>query len=198
MAWRETGTERDNARGTARSPFVRGGLVMRRRARLAAAVAAVLALPSVALGCNFALYDPSDKVSFGEACAATWTIKADRRVLLSPAIDLGQGMTLQEVRDGHDCAYDLSLIIHDCHTADVLLVGSDAHARSRGIEESGLEALARVIARERPSLEAIEGMAADLGAAMIERRISGQAVDVAGFALTTGCACSLFHDGGGG
>ncbi|MCC5976331.1 MAG: hypothetical protein JJT81_20105 [Rubellimicrobium sp.] len=159
---------------------------------------AAMALPEPLLACNFALYDPADKVELGEACAATWTLKTDRRVMLSPAVDLGQGMTLQDVRDGHDCGYEFSLIVHDCHSAGVLLVGSEIHSRSRESDEADLAELARHIAEARPTLDEIEVMAAADGHQVIERRISGQQVDVAGFALPTGCACSIFYDGGGG
>ncbi len=164
---------------------------------------AALLLPGAAQACRFLPYEPAEAPIFGKACTARWTLETDRMVELGEAYDLGAGITLQRLTDGNGCDMEVHLVVHDCGTADVIRIGP-VRQIAGDPDESGqaLEDLAAYLdgaeAGTPTTLAGIEERASALGLEVSARVISGQKVQAGDFDVTTGCACSLFYDGGGG
>ena len=86
----------------------------------------LVAGPGAAWACMPAPHDHETPTrSEGEAGEVTWRYGGYNVVRMSPAEDLGNGFTVQYLRDGNGCYGEVYTIVQDCATGDALAYGGN-------------------------------------------------------------------------
>ncbi|WP_112308907.1 hypothetical protein [Pseudogemmobacter bohemicus] len=87
-----------------------------------AGFAATLAV-SPALACSPAPMKPSSKAIRGENCAVSWQVSEYGTVGISAARPVAPGFVWQETYEGNACNGVVTVVVQDCRSGQVLLLG---------------------------------------------------------------------------
>ena len=165
--------------------------------RLVLALLVSMAPTGAALACSIIEFTPSDGPVRGASCSYTYYVNTARAVGLSEASDLGGGYVIQHATDGNACYREWNVVLHDCTTRNVLVIGS-ARADYPWDPEPPMydlfDQVETAAAAGRPlTLDALAGLAAAAGYGNALRVPVGTRLSINGYRVPSDCACDTFY-----
>lgn len=151
--------------------------------------------PVPALACSPVLFTPSETPVYGERCAIVTHVDPIRAVGLSALTDLGRGFAFQDVFDGNACYWEANLLVHDCASGEMLVIGEDDRALMTEPRQTGIDRITEAMqsAGATLSLDALSAMAEAEGYATRLRVPAGTRLSVNGHGVPTSCACDTLR-----
>ncbi len=160
-----------------------------------------LVLPVAAQACDPIAQEVSLVPEEGHACALAWQPEEDTRVALLGARNMDQPVILQDLVVGNACDEGHRLVVHDCASDRVLVIGHDqrvsGYPEGHELNSQGLEELARQVLTEGAGLDDLQQNALSSGYADLTLLDIGEAIEIAGVAVPLGCVCERVQRIGG-
>lgn len=162
-----------------------------------AAVAGAVLMASPVLACSPAPLTLSSKPVRGENCAISHVVHEYMMVALGGVTRLENGFLLQETYEGNACSGEASLLVIDCNSGGIVLLGPQRFDLMQGGTSGRMDRLARDLttraAAGKLTLAAASKAGTGLGLPEFARASTGQRLKMEDRTFALDCGCKTFY-----